>query len=127
MVDVQTLPVKRIEDAKNQPGSDTSAKYLLLLLRAKMDSKTNTEIHQWLSSAVLIRTQLFLRYEKNRKCFPATMPIDFPSELPKFCIQNPQSEQQLSEFVDREGQGQGEDDGEDEGDGEAGDAGSNPP
>lgn len=55
------------------------------------------------------------------------MPKDFPSELPKFCIQTPQSEQQLSEYVDREGQGQGEDEGEDEGEGEAGDEGNNPP
>lgn len=53
------------------------------------------------------------------------MPIGFPSELPKFCIQTPQSEQQLSEGVDREGQGEGE--GEDEGEGEAGDEGNNPP
>lgn len=88
-----------------------------------------------MSSAVSILIRLLLRYENNRKCFPATMPIDFPSELPKFCIQTPQSEQQLSEYVDREGQGEGrgegqgegQGEGEDEGEGKAGDEGNNPP
>lgn len=55
------------------------------------------------------------------------MPLDFSSELREFCIQTPQSEQQLSEYVDREGQGQGQGEGEDEGEGEAGDEDSNPP